>query len=501
MPYDPKKCFCRGNCRANKAVELNQKGETEKAYSEARQAVLNAPKCPFAHGILGSIMMNSENAAVYAERHIRISHALGDQPAIAETQLGYCLMNQGLIRAAAQAFTRAIGVNPNYLQAQTGLAKTHEIQGDYDAARTLCEQVHSADPNVPFNDVTYAKVLCHFKEYDKAIDILSREPDPIKLYERGKIHEKCERYGVAWTDYVNANLMTKKTYDDAEAARRIANHKAFTGITTLERLPTLDAPGALPVQPLFITGFPRSGTTLVETLFSAHPKIQAGDELKFLLDIAGFSQTWLGADQPYPFALNELVIGDKTPILRAFRTYYMSKVMDLYDHQRASQYIADKMPLNEMHLPLMALLFPGTPILHIRRNPMDIILSNFSTFLTHGFNQSFGLVSCATHYSRVDGLVQHYKNKVQMDFTEIRYEALINDPEKIMRYCLEHIGLMFDEACIKPESNPHYPRTPSYYAVKKPINDNSIGRWRKFETYMGDALRIVEPIMKRENYA
>lgn len=497
MVFDKAACFCAGQCRADPAIAFNNENKPAQALAAARQAVLKAPNCPYAHATLG-LILNNPSSAIFAESHIQMSKHLGGEQFIADTQLGNCYIAQGKLDQAEAAFLSALTANANYWYAHVGLARVSELKGDYDRARTVIEQVYEPELVAPELRIIYSKILVHFGERGAAITALSFNPNPMMLYERGKIRESMEAYDLAFADYASANGMSGKHYNDAEAVLRIANHKAFTGRNTLARLPRLEYAPGTSLLPLFVTGFPRSGTTLIETMLSAHPSIDAGDELNFIHDIAMSSRAWLGSERPYPFALHELTLGDKTPVLQALRAWYVAKALPMVTN--GATYVTDKTPLNEMHLPLISILFGEAPILYVRRHPLDIIISNFSTYLTHGLNQSFNLISSATHYSRVDDLLAHYKQKVEMRFREIRYETLIAEPEREARAMMDHIGLPYGAAIIRPELNKNHARTPSYNAVKKPINDKSVGRWKHFEKYMGDALRIVAPILEREGY-
>lgn len=497
MPFNPQTCFCRGQCRATESLKLQLAGETEKALMAARHAVLQAPRCPYTHGALGHMMALTHNAA-YARRHINISDVLGDRPAVAKSQMGHCLIQLGDVAGAEAAFTQALLSNPNHMPAHMGLAKVAELQRDYEKAVTLCEQVYGTNPAEQGIGLLYGHNLAAAGQELMALEVLAVNPDAMMLYESGKIREKEGDYAGAWRDYTAANLKTGKVYQAEDAARRIGNHKLFATISQLERLPKLTMPIGKPVTPLFITGYPRSGTTLLETMLSQHDQIHAGDELRFIQDIAGFSQAWLSAEQIYPFSLAELAIGDKMAILRAFRAYYISKAMDIGTGGKT--FITDKMPLNEMHLPLISMIFAEAPILHVRRHPLDVVVSNFATYLTHGFNQSFGLESAAIHYARVDDLVQHYRNKVEMNYMEVRYEEIITQTEAKTKEILLHLALPFDARCTQPETSPNHPRTPSYEAVKRPINDSSVGRWKNFEAFLAPALAILSPILEREHY-
>lgn len=497
MTYDPATCYCAGNCPANEAIELNNRGQTEQAFASARQAILKAPNCPVTHGILADIMLSSNNA-IYAEHHCNISKTLGAKPEVSDTQLGQSLVGQGKINQAEQSFNAAININPNHLPAYIGLANIAEIRQEYEKAIDIGNFILSKNSQIPGIRSIIAKSLVKLDRIDEALQTLSNV-HPNALYERGKIYEKIGKYDNAWNDYMTANISSNKRYGDVEAEMRISNHKSFWTISNIARLPKLDTQLFNPMTPIFICGFPRSGTTLLESILSSHSAIFAGDELKFLNDIAGLSQAWLGSNSPYPHSLNELQFADKQATLRAFRTLYMTKAMEFLPSLEY-KYFTDKMPLNEMHLGLIYLLFSEAPILYIRRHPLDIIISNVSTYLTHGFNQAFDPLTSAIHYIRVDSLLRHYRAKLDLNFGEIRYESLIAEKELNTKEIFNFIGLPFEDRTLSHETNPNHPRTPSYAAVRQPVNDASIGRWRHFERYLTDAAKIVRPIMEREGY-
>jgi hypothetical protein len=233
-------------------------------------------------------------------------------------------------------------------------------------------------------------------------------------------------------------------------------------------------------------------------MLSNHSQIRAGDEQPTMNNLAAMARAWLQADEDYPFALMELAIGDKGPVLQAMRAYYIARGRALYDPDKA--WLTDKMPLNEMHLPFIGMMFDQAPIFYVRRHPLDVVVSNFSNYLTHGFNQSFDLVSCATHYARVDDLVAHYVGKLAINLAQIRYEELVTEPRREITAALEVVGAPFEDRCLAPELNRNHPRTPSYDAVKQPINGAAVDRWRKFEPWLKDVIPIVQPIMNKQGY-
>ena len=98
----------------------------------------------------------------------------------------------------------------------------------------------------------------------------------------------------------------------------------------------------------------------------------------------------------YPEALAELWMGDQSDGLDELRDYYLQRARQLGDRAKARAWFTDKMPLNETHLGLIALMFPEAPIIHVLRHPLDVVLSVFSNHLTHGFYCAYDLRASPT---------------------------------------------------------------------------------------------------------
>ena len=114
-------------------------------------------------------------------------------------------------------------------------------------------------------------------------------------------------------------------------------------------------------QPIFIVGFPRSGTTMVEQTLTAHPRISAGDELPFINEITEIMPRMLNSPLAYPEALAELWMGDQLEGLDNLRDYYLQRARQLGRIGKGASWFTDKMPLNETHLGLIAPDLPAGP--------------------------------------------------------------------------------------------------------------------------------------------
>jgi hypothetical protein len=243
-----------------------------------------------------------------------------------------------------------------------------------------------------------------------------------------------------------------------------------------------------------VLGFPRSGTTLLEQTLSAHPCIAAGDELPFIHEIAELMPRLLDSPLAYPEALTELWMGDHREDLDTLRDHYLRRVAQLGIVPPGAAWFTDKMPLNEMHLGLIGLLFPDSPLLHVVRHPLDVVLSVYSNLLTHGFYCAYALESAARHYALVIDLVEHYCREMKLGYLRVRYEDMVEDQEASMRRVLDFIGEEFDPKCLAFHENRRYARTASYAQVTEQLYDRSRYRYRNY-------LPQLQPVIERLGYA
>jgi len=163
-------------------------------------------------------------------------------------------------------------------------------------------------------------------------------------------------------------------------------------------------------------------------------------------------------------------------------------------------WFTDKMPLNETHLGLIHLLFPESPLVHVVRHPLDVVLSVYSNLLTHGFYCAYALESAARHYARVMELVDHEVNEMSLRYLRVRYEDVVDDQEASIRRVLEFIGEDFDPACLAFHENRRYARTASYAQVTEKLYDRSRYRYRNYLPQLQPVIPILQPVIEWLGY-
>jgi hypothetical protein len=193
-------------------------------------------------------------------------------------------------------------------------------------------------------------------------------------------------------------------------------------------------------------------------------------------------------------------MGDQREGLDNLRDYYLQRARQAGVIGPGARWFTDKMPLNETHLGLIALLFPASPILHLIRHPLDVVLSVFSNQLTHGFCCAYDLETAARHYALIADLIAHYRAEMPMRYLPVRYEDIVDDQEGEIRRMLDFIGEPFDPACIDFTRNRRYARTASYAQVTEPLYDRSRYRYRAYVRHMAPIVPILQPAIDRLGY-
>jgi tetratricopeptide (TPR) repeat protein len=490
---------------------LMGRGLLADAELHARNAVRIAPENPQAHNLMGMIMTESQRPQV-GEYHYRKVLEFSDvRDPIVLANLAWNLKSQGRMEEARTLYEESAAAAPQIRQTLLGWVRLEEADRHFDAAAAILERMARTWPDDPAMRLTRAVVLGRMKRTDEALaelDGLAAQTGdagfgPNELAEKGRLLDQMGRYDDAFAAFEAgkrlARDLTGNVYMDAIADNLIARLRGFF---TAGRLRTLPRAGLRQdvAQPIFFLGFPRSGTTLIEQTLSVHPRIRAGDELPLINDITGLMPRMLASPLTYPEALAELWMGDQREGLDNLRDYYLQKVTQMGVLSPGAAWFTDKMPLNETHLGLIALLFPQSPLIHVIRHPLDVMVSALSNHFTHGFNCATDLQSAATHYVRVMDLVQHYRAEMALRYLPVRYEDMVEDQEATVRAILDFVGEPFDASCLDFHENRRHARTASYAQVTEPLYDRSRFRYRNYRRHLEPAIPILQPIIERLGY-
>jgi tetratricopeptide (TPR) repeat protein len=303
----------------------------------------------------------------------------------------------------------------------------------------------------------------------------------LELGQRQRLHLAIGKAAEDLGDFA----LAMQHFDAADAVRRGAasfDSAAFSHL--IDRLIARCTPeliaraaelGSSNAMPVLIIGMPRSGTTLVEQIVSMHPEVGAGGELNFWNQrLAG----WLGSGADEDSFLAKAA-ADYLGVLRAIAP--------------TAARVTDKMPFNFLWAGLIHVAFPRAIIIHCRRAAIDTALSIHQTHFHPSMPFPTGGAELVAYFRSYQRLIDHWRIVLPADrFIEVDYEDLTRAPEPVIRRIIAACGLAWDDACLRPESNPRAVKTPSKWQTRQPIYRTSVERWRRYEPWLGPLRALVD---------
>lgn len=250
-------------------------------------------------------------------------------------------------------------------------------------------------------------------------------------------------------------------------------------------------------SPVFVLGFPRSGTTLLEQILDAHPDFRSMDERAFIHEL---TERMEAVGQRYPDDLASLTASEAGQ-LHAVYFGLVHQVLPGLEHRR----LVDKNPLNMLCLPMIMRLFPNARIILCLRHPCDVLLSCYM----QSFRSPAFMVLCSSLQRLAAAYVRAFEQWQQhvMVFAprvlEWRYESVVSHFERNIAELGEFLGI--EDASPMAEFSEHarskrFISTPSYAQVIEGINNKAVGRWQAYREQFEPVLPILRPLMQRLGY-
>ena len=218
-------------------------------------------------------------------------------------------------------------------------------------------------------------------------------------------------------------------------------------------------------RPIFVVGLPRSGTTLVERILSAHSGVQGLGELASV-------HLWARKAEDKPAVLQDA---------QNLAEFYADTLPEIADNTAA---FVDKAPGNYAFLGAMAQAFPNAVILNVERDPRDVALSMWRThFGAGGLYFTHDLKWMAAEANRYRRYMQHWKDVLPGRIHDIRYEHLVRNLEDNAQELAGICDLTFEDSMLSPQKSSDAVKTASSLQVRQPVHASSVGRWQQVEDY------------------
>ncbi len=416
----------------------------------------------------------------------------------------------GEIDAAQHALERALTLQPDYLDALAGLAPIMLAKGLRQDARNYAERVLAQDPDNPSAVMVLATADMEEKAFGAAEQRLRAALDsprfagPERMPAQGLLADALDRQGrtaEAFEAYGSINEELYRLHAPTYAVGRAIENVRGLIANFEQSAPWKASPSPVPAAPdapaghVFLLGFMRSGTTLLESILASTPQIVAIDEHDALGDAA---KTFLNSDK----GVAQLAMLQGAELARWRDEYW--RAIRSQGISFKDKIFLDKLPFHSLKLPLIARLFPEAKVIFALRDPRDVVLSAFRNRFavsTDSF-EFLRLEDCARYYAAVMQLSELYWSKLPLNLRGHRYEDLMKDFDATAKSVCDFIGIPWHQSMREFSEGVRsvHVRSVSAPQVRQGLYGGAVGQWRRYERELAPILPILQPWVQRFGY-
>jgi len=495
------------------AEGLEQRGQFQEALELLEAVTTAAPQHRVAWMRLASLLARQA-------RYVEAAAAFDRVLAIDPDHFG-ALMGAGEMRlqlrdgvAAERHYRRAAEVSPRTAAPLAVLAVMAAQKRDVQEARDLARRAEALAPGILGAEMAHARADLLEGAPDLAEARLTRllartdyddENRAGVLDVRAEAYDAMGRADEAFADYearngIQLRVHTPRFGGDAaerlpDVARRLTGWLGRGAEEAWRARAGEDAIGRqVARRHVFLLGFPRSGTTLLEKVLSGHPEVATLEEVNHViaagLELRG-EAGWRRLETLTPAEAD------------ACRQTYWRLVRDSLGGALPDRIVVDKLPLHTLDLPLISKLFPDARILFALRDPRDVVLSCFRRRfqVNEAMFEFLTLSGAADFYDATMNLAKVARAVLPLEVHEVRHEAVISDFDRQVGDILAFIGAEWDPAVrdFADRVGGHM-KTPSYSQLARGLNSDGVGQWRRYERQMARILPTLEPWLTRYGY-
>lgn len=485
------------------AARLQRSGRHSQALPFLREAIRLQPDSPYLHRALGEALADCGDADAAAEC---FGEALRRRPqAPHELHLHRAVLFADRLRrdeAAEVELQHALALKPDYLPALMNLGNLYEQRGLRAPAlacyrRVLSEPAFAADVHAGLRAVARARSLIiqppASSDEPDLHALLAALGDPAVgadarvhvEFALGHSYDRLGEVGPAFSAFSrgNAGLIA------LHGVRYQRMRQSGLGDELIRSFDRGATPGSSGTPrrvsgptPLFICGMFRSGSTLVEQVLAAHPAVEPGGEVDWLLRLV------VERLSPFPQSMARLDAAD----LQALGDEYLTHLRGLFPTADGKTLITDKRPENFQFIGLIKRLLPDAKFIHTVRQPVD---NGLSVFMQH-INPRVAPYACRLedighYYGEYRRLMAHWKSLYPLDILDFDYDEFIRSPEDEARRLLAFVGLPWDASCLEFHKLRNTVKTASYWQVRQPIFGSASGRWRRYLPHLEPLLQTL----------
>ena len=461
----------------NLGITLDELGELDEAMKSYWKAIAINSNYAQAHNNLG-ITLEKLGDLDEAIKSYWKAIAINPEYAEAHNHLGNALYKLGLTDKALNCFKKALVINPDYADAHNNLGNVFQELGKLEEAFNCYIK---ALVNQPDNTQVHRNLstLKHYKEGDTQLNHMQSLYSSHDLDDSGRI-DLCFALAKAYKDLgkideffkvLNEGNKLRKQELNYSISKNLDDHSLFRKVfmSSINITPNYET---LTINPIFIVGMPRSGTSLVEQILSSHHKVHGAGELPIL--------DTLTAPILNNYLRNNNAFSEK--VILSVRHEYINFLSNLNVSEKI---FTDKMPTNFENIGFILKAFPEAKIIHLKRDAMAICWSNYQRyFSTEAMGFQYDMEDLAQFYISYSELMNFWHEQFPNQIYDVNYELLTTNQEEETRKLLAYCELKWDENCLNFHKNERAVKTASSLQVKEKMYQGSSEAWKKYESHL-----------------
>lgn len=481
------------------------RGSLEQACTLFQKGLKRAPRNAHLLNNLGSAEKQL-NELDKAEAHLKQALKFDPSHFQARNNLASVYKTKRDYAKAKQLYREVIRQRPGFADAHAGLSSILEKEHQLDEAKSLAKQALQINPNHFIARLTLANIAITEEAFEEAIRLLlpvlqSQRLSPVNFAVAGGkcayAHEKMKNYEPAFSFYRNANRALHQAFGaQLQSTNSPYAPEAVKQIN--DAIQDFDFSGRAEEQasPVFLIGFPRSGTTLLDQILSSHSLVRVIEEKENLVEaFTRFPATEKGLGE-----LNKA----SEPELKKLRQQYWRNLGQDSNTRKPSTIVIDKYPLNAISLLHIYKLFPNAKIIVALRDPRDCVFSCYQQ--RFGMNpamfQMLKLDTAVAYYEQVMTLIRKVRDTGILQMHFVRYENVVGDFENEIRALTEFLGLPWEDALFdyRATAKSRHISTPSASQVIQPLYTSSIGKWEHYREWIGASFDPLDSWVEEWGY-
>ena len=489
----------------NTLKELGRFDEAETCY---KQAITLKPDYTKAYNNLGITLLESDR---FDESEVIYREAITLKPDFAEahSNLGNTLRELGRFDEAETCYKQAITLKPDYADAYLNLCELLEKTNKLDEALLIIKNAKIKVVEKKADFLFYeALILFREKDYEIAEELikkinkdkLSEEKKSSFMKLKADWHHYNRDYSAAYEEFKSMNEHVKNSQEyKKQQSQNYFNHQKET-LFQIKQLQQQNLYKSVIkpkwIQPTFLIGFPRSGTTLLDTILRTHSDIDVAEELPMLKKMnesLGYVST---------ISMLEAIDNKAAEIASSFYLEELEKYIEV----GKKKVVIDKLPLNILQLPLINQIFPNAKFIMALRHPLDCVLScwmqNFK--LNPAMANMVDLERIVDFYCTTMEIFKLSQERYSLDIHRIHYEKLVLDFEGNVSSLLTFLNLKWEKELIDYQKTAlarDRIYTPSYSQVVKPMYNTASFRWKYYEEYLEPYKSQLAPWIEEYGYS